>query len=586
MEELRSLVKDGAFEEGEARVISPTFLIPKKDGTRRLIHDLRGVNKHLTPPHFTLHGARDAGEVVRNSEWLAVLDLRHGYQQVAMDPHAREFLGAQLGDKTIVSTVLPFGLNLSPYVFTRLTGWLGREIRRRFGLQVAVYIDDFLLGAASRLELEEGIQKVKEFFEILGVVISTKKEVLPARTVEFIGFDWDAEHKAVRVPEKRRREYRRAVKNLLRHAQTRATWRRVIGKLGFLKEAVGPTMRHVRSLLHAVAKRREKGSLLEAQGEAKEDLQWWAKKLEAETELSLKTVPVTGCITTDASDVGLGFLISLEKEGCPGGRLRFERGAKVGAPEDHINKKEIEAVHRALVEHKGQLQGRKVIWYSDSITAVAAIGKQGTQNLSAGTWDATKKVLDLAEEEAITLLPRHVPGRLNAAADALSRQGEYRNEWEVALEKVTRRWGPLEEDPCGATGEATCILEGLGWTERRTLLFPKVGEIEEVMRHLELGAAEEVPRGDPATWKQMGVVITPLWKGAIWWPTLTKLRVDYMSLGRWSTEDTKGWELRNGHPPEWTASLVPLETHCGQSGQERNIEGRFSGSSPGRRERA
>lgn len=267
-------MKDGAFERGEAVMISPTFLIPKKDGLERLIHDLREVNKHLCPPHFTLHGARDAGGVVRNSEWLAVLDLRHGYQQVAVEPQARKYLGAMMGEETIVSTILPFGLNLSPYVFTRLTSWLAREIRRRFHLQAAVYIDDFLLGGGTREELEEGIRGVKRLFEELGVVVSEKKEVEPARKVEYIGFTWDAERKTIGVAPERRREYLRGVKNLMRHPQSRSTWRRAIGKLGFLREAVGPTMRHVGSLLHVVASRRNGGKLIEAQGEALEDLKW------------------------------------------------------------------------------------------------------------------------------------------------------------------------------------------------------------------------------------------------------------------------------------------------------------------------
>ena len=69
-------------------------------------------------PHFTLRGVRDAAEVVRNSNWLCALDLRHGYQQVLVAPEARRFLGAVVNDRIVVSTVLPFGLNLSPYIFT------------------------------------------------------------------------------------------------------------------------------------------------------------------------------------------------------------------------------------------------------------------------------------------------------------------------------------------------------------------------------------------------------------------------------------------------------------------------------------
>ena len=135
----------------EGALPSPVFVIPKR--TEVPLHDLRQVNACLRPPTFTLRGAAEAAEVVRRSSWLVALDLRHGYQQVAMAPEARPFLGAEMGDgRTVAATVLPFGLSLSPYVFTRLTGFLARLVRRRVGLEVAVYVDDFLLGGASKGE--------------------------------------------------------------------------------------------------------------------------------------------------------------------------------------------------------------------------------------------------------------------------------------------------------------------------------------------------------------------------------------------------------------------------------------------------
>lgn len=584
IKELQALVRDGAFRRGEAKVISPTFLIPKRDGTKRLIHDLREVNKSIAPPKFTLHGARDAGEVVRNSEWLAALDLRHGYQQVAMEPNASRYLGARMGQETIISTVLPFGLNLSPYVFTRLTGWLAREIRRRFGLQVAVYIDDFLLGAETREALEEGLRKVREFFAELGVVVSEKKEAKVANKVEFIGFTWDAKNKTVGVPEARRREYRRGVQNLIRHPQTRATWRRVIGRLGFLKEAVGPTMRHVRSLLHAAASR-SGGKLIEAAGEALEDLQWWSEKLRGNVELSLRVEPVTASVTTDASDGGLGFIVNVGATGKEGERQdkqQIEQSLVTGEPDAHINKKEIEAVLRALQENREELKGRHLVWYSDSVTALAAVRRQGTQRLSPGAWAKTKEVLDLAEQEGIKILTRHVPGRLNGAADCLSRPGEERTAWEAALQKVTKEWGPLQEDPCGATREPTSLLEGLEWAARRTLLFPRVGDIGNTLRHLALCAGDRAPEGHPSLWERMAVVITPLWRGAVWWPALERMRVAFLELGRLGAGEMERWRQRNGHEPEWTASLVPLETRSGQAGQGKGTREPCSGLFDGR----
>lgn len=96
-EETSSLVRSGAFISQDTKFISPTFCIPKRGGRIRLIHDLRNINSALTPPKFTLHGAGDAVSVTRDSQWLAVLDLKHGYQQVAVDIRARKYLGGLMG---------------------------------------------------------------------------------------------------------------------------------------------------------------------------------------------------------------------------------------------------------------------------------------------------------------------------------------------------------------------------------------------------------------------------------------------------------------------------------------------------------
>ena len=307
-EEIGALVASGAFVPMEGAITSPTFLIPKKDGGQRLIHDLRGINRCLLPPKFSLRGAREAADLVRDSNWLAALDLRHGYQQVAMSEESRRFLGARWGDRTVASTVLPFGLSISPYVFTRITNWLARVIREKTGLKVVVYIDDFLLGGQSEEELRSGLEAVKRLFTQLGVVSSEDKEVGPAGRVPFLGFEWDAGLKTVSVPQSRRSEYRRAVSNLLRHPQSRKVWKQTIGKLLFLREAVGPTLRHTRSLMWATQRR---GKLLEASGEAREDLEWWKVALSGPLEMSLVLRPVEAAIATDASDTGLGAVLDV-----------------------------------------------------------------------------------------------------------------------------------------------------------------------------------------------------------------------------------------------------------------------------------
>lgn len=577
IEEIGALVKSGAFKVEDTKFISPTFIIPKRDGGTRLIHDLRHINKSIAPPKFTLRGAKDAASVVNESNWLVSLDLMHGYQQVAMHRKARQYLGAQWKDKTVVSTVLPFGLNLSPYIFTRITSWLARQIRERFKLRVAVYVDDFLLGGDTREELAAGMEKVKDFFSQLGVILSPKTSQDPSQCIEFLGFLWNSATKEISVTPSRRREYRREVKNLLRHPQSLAVWRKVIGKLLFLREAVGTTLRHTRSLMKLMQTAR-KGHLLEATGEARDDLLWWLDRLRSLPRLSLKTQPVTAVISTDASDNGLGAVVEMfgntatspqTLQGVMEGRKTLEAPSR--NPNPHINAKEIEALLETLRQNQEQLENRRVLWYTDNTTAKAAIARQGTQNISSPAWEMTKEVVDLAARNNIELVPRWVPGRLNGGADKLSRIGEKHSEWKEALSKIFLTWGPLSEDPCGFTADPTAILETLEWAGKRTLLAPRTKDIGIVVPLLAKVATKEIPHSPPSAWEAMAVMITPLWRGARWWPLLEELRVSFLPLGRLKHPDLVGWEERNRHPSNWTASLIPTRTLCGHREQRRHI---------------
>ena len=450
-QEMKDLINTGAFSYQETRFISPTFIIPKKDGGKRMIHDLRGINSSLKPPKFTLQGAKDAASVVLDSNWLLALDLKHGYQQVAMDLKARQYLGAKYGEKTVVSNVLPFGLNISPYVFTRITSWLAREIRKRFHLNVAVYVDDFMVGASTKEQLEEGLRRIKDLFDTLGVCLSEKTSQKPAQRVEFLGFTWDAQLKEVSVTPEKRRQYRREVRNLLRHAQSTQCWKRLVGKLLFLREAVGPSLRHTRSLMRALQGARH-GGLLAAEGEAREDLVWWDSVLRTTPRMSLRVHPTSAIVTTDASDLNIGAVVELvggQTTGTKTTQGAMERPTKqklsmpVEDKDAHINVKELDALFQALEKNKEQLRSKKIVWFTDNVTARAAVARQGTQQLSLATWEKTKQILDLANREAIQIVPRWVPGRLNGCADSLSRPTAEKGEWEDALAKITEEWGLL-----------------------------------------------------------------------------------------------------------------------------------------------
>lgn len=565
-EEMRQLLKDGAFvaASSEDTVVSPVFLIPKRTGGTRLIHDLRAINAHIAAPHFTIRGARDAANVVRDSNWLCALDLKRGYQQVYMDKISRRYLGAKVGGQIVESAVLPFGLSLSPYVFTRLTNWVAGLVRRKTGLRVAVYIDDFLVGANSREEMEVGLNIIKNLFQELGIVLSDKKPMEISRETEFLGFEWSAEHKTVGVTETRRKEFRRVVKNLLRGPQPITRWKTTIGKLVFLREAIGPTLRHVRSLMKTIRGKR-RGARISAEGEARSDLLWWYETLGSTRQMCLVCTEVSASVTTDASDVAIGYVVESRDS-------KIQGSMEVENKEASINARELEALLRCLESNGEMLENKHVLWYSDNVTALAAVRRQGTQHLNNTTWEVTKRILDLLEERNIKILPRYVPGALNRQADALSRPDQEEEAWKGAIRRIVERWGPLEKDPFGMTRTSTGPVEDLSWADKRTLLKPPTNRIADVLDLVSLVLDGEKRDAPVSLWRSCAVLITPTWRQAIWWNKLEAVRTDWLDLGRLPDRTLAGWESRNNHPSAWTASLIQTKGSCGPLGQETNMD--------------
>ena len=114
------------------------------------------------------------------------------------------------------------------------------------------------------------------------------------------------------------------------------------------------------------------------------------------------------------------------------------------------------------------------------------------------------------------------------------------------MDRITEEWGPIQQDPFGFRGDPTAIFETLEWKRSRTLLVPpprRLGATIELLKKI----ASKPPHDPPSAWEAMAVLITPLWVGAQWWPSLVEMRTAYLDLGRIPSKGFTRWKERNGH---------------------------------------
>ncbi|KAI2657489.1 Transposon Ty3-G Gag-Pol polyprotein [Labeo rohita] len=125
---------------------SPYFTVPKKGGGLRPILDLRVLNRALFKLPFKMLTLKHILTFVRAQDWFVAIDLKVFH--VSILPRHRPFLRFAFEGPAYQYKVLPFGLSLSPRVFTKVAEAALAPLRE-MGIRILNYLDDWLILAHS-----------------------------------------------------------------------------------------------------------------------------------------------------------------------------------------------------------------------------------------------------------------------------------------------------------------------------------------------------------------------------------------------------------------------------------------------------
>ena len=134
------MIKTGVLEKcSDSEWASPTFIIPKKNGTVRFITDLRQVNKRIVRKPFPIPKISEVMQKLEGFRYATALDLNMGYYHIRLDPDAQRICTLILPWGKYKYLRLPMGLSGSPDIFQdRMTNLVGDLEYAR------AYLDDLL----------------------------------------------------------------------------------------------------------------------------------------------------------------------------------------------------------------------------------------------------------------------------------------------------------------------------------------------------------------------------------------------------------------------------------------------------------
>lgn len=259
----------------------PTVLLPLgvEPGKPRLIIDARLTNRFQLPPKFAFDKLLDVQRASTPESLLTVWDHKSGYFHVPLHPDTQPYLGFEFEGRYYVYTVLPFGWNVSPYVYQTLSRLVSAYLRR-LGIPDFAYLDDSAT-VSGRL-VAAGHAYVKGLLLTwLGYYVNLdKSNMVPAPAQKWLGFIIDLAARTYRVPEAKLAKLLALLADALGSARISVpALRSLAGKCVAMAPAVPGALLYTRALFHALAEADKAGAEwvpLPAGSPAREELGVWA----------------------------------------------------------------------------------------------------------------------------------------------------------------------------------------------------------------------------------------------------------------------------------------------------------------------
>ena len=408
-------------------MISPIFVRPKKDGSHRVILNLKKLNEAVSYHHFKMDALETAIKLMRPGCYMTSIDLKDAYYSIPIASEHQKFLKFVWKDQLYAFNSLPMGLSSSPRIFTKILKPFFSALRSQFGHTCLGYIDDLFYLEDSYLECEEATLHAVQLFISLGFKIHPEKSVvIPTQVLEFLGFILNSILVTVTLTGKK-------AEKILQLCQTfsspgrQFTIREVASFIGTLVSSFpgvefGPLhYRHIEAdkELNLKLSKGNFDSHMTLSHDSLKDVCWWSSNIQTATRKILHSSP-DAVVYTDASQTGWGAHIDHGNNTC--GVWSKSESLR------HINYLELLAVKLALASLFDNRSNIHVRVMSDNTTTVSYINSMGGCK-SRECNSITKDIWDWARERNIWLSAAHIPGSSNVDADQLSRNLNLNLEW-------------------------------------------------------------------------------------------------------------------------------------------------------------
>ena len=199
------LLKNGCIEEFKIKptVVNPLTVSIQKSDKKRLILDLREVNKRVMKQNIKLEDWKIALQYFYKDCYLYKYDLKSDNYHLDINDKFKTYLGFCWNEKYSVFSVLPFGLTSAPYVFTETLRPLVKYWRKHL-IRMVLYSDDGWDTNFNLSSCSADASFVLYTSNKAGFVVNTEKSIwTPCKSLLWLGSLWNSAEHSIKVPDER-----------------------------------------------------------------------------------------------------------------------------------------------------------------------------------------------------------------------------------------------------------------------------------------------------------------------------------------------------------------------------------------------